>query len=170
MNHEPRTLLLGLALLAALGCRRAAPTDERPPEPLGRSEPATLAGEIEISAELANGVQGSVTIRAWRAGETGREGALPLLARSYELDDPDWIRGPGGLVRYFGLCDADRVGDPARKLPAELELEASLDPSGPGGVHALARARARNGAKDVVLEISANSDTAQPPAPRKKGG
>jgi hypothetical protein len=89
------------------------------------------------------------------------------------IGDPDWIQGENVLTRYFGLCDADRVGEPARGLPAEFEIEASFDPDGlhstregvvRGSIHA------RNGAKDVWIDVSRRTDTAQPPGSPKKGG
>ncbi|MBK7642190.1 MAG: hypothetical protein IPJ19_03945 [Planctomycetes bacterium] len=173
----PRTrhlALLGLAALAPLGCGGSqAPAPAPLADPANSREPATLAGKVELSAELTGERRGSVTIQAWGEGEAGRAGAEPYLSRIYAMDDPDWLPGDSTLAHYFGLCEADRVGDPARGLPGELEIEANFDPDGlPGtreGVER-GRARARNGATDIEITISPRSETAKPAVPRKQGG
>jgi hypothetical protein len=169
MNHEPRRCLLALAALALAGCERAP----RDPGTRGPSAPATIAGEIVLSGELASVRRGAVTLYAWRTGEAGREGAQPYLSRTYAIGDPDWSSGGGTLMRYFGLCDADRVGDPERILPGEFEIEACFDPDGLSATRegiVRGRARARNGAKDVTITVSPTTETALPPGTRKKGG
>jgi hypothetical protein len=70
---------------------------------------------------------------------------------------------------YFGLCEADRVGEPARGLPAEIEIEACYDPGQETGL-VRARVPARNGAKELVLTVAPQIQTAQPPGARKQGG
>lgn len=165
-------ILLSAALLLGSGCQRAA--DPRNAQaPAGKREPASLAGQIVLSGELGRARTGSVIVRVWPAGEPPVAGALPFLSRSYPLDDPDWSTCAGGRRRYFGLCDADRVGDPARVLPAELEIEACYDPDAPPGAGeglVRATARARNGAKDIQITVAPQVETAQPPGGRKQGG
>jgi hypothetical protein len=173
MTHETRFRILALAVLAGCGCQRAAETPDPAAPAATKSAPATLAGRIVLAGELAGARRGSVTVNAWRAGEAGRAGAQPFLSRSYEIGDPDWSPGEGLLTRYFGLCEADRVGDPARVLPDELEIEACFDPDGLLGTRegiVRGSAHARNGAKDVVVRVSPQTETAQPPGSRRKGG
>jgi len=171
MSLESRTCTVVLAALAGWACQRSGPADE--PGAALPHEPATLAGQIELAGELASARRGTLTLCAWGVGETGRKGAQPYLSRTYVIDDPDWTRGEGVLTRYFGLCDADRVGDPARGLPCELEIEASFDPDGlqitrEGVVRG--SAPARNGAKDVSIRVERTTETAQPQGSPKKGG
>jgi len=163
-----RISIPSLSLLVCCACGRA-----EQPQPTLPSEPATIAGRIQLSGELASARRGSVTVRAWREGDSGREGAQPVLARTYEIGDPDWSSDEGLSTHYFGLCDADRVGDAARGLPAELEIEACFDPDGLTSTRAgvvSASAHVRNGAKDVLITISPKIETAQPSGSRKKDG
>ncbi len=163
-----RISIPSLSLLVCCGCGHTEQPDLTLP-----SEAATIAGRIMLSGELSSARRGSVTVSAWREGEVGREGAQPVLSRTYEIGDPDWSSDEGLLKLYFGLCDADRVGDAARVLPAEFEIEATFDPDGllstREGV-VLGSAHVRNGAKDVLITISPKIETAQPPGNRKKGG
>ncbi len=168
MTQSTRIRSLALALLAGCGCGH-----DQPPAPAAPSAPATIAGQIVLSGALSSAGRGSVTVSAWRPGEAGRPDAQPLLSRTYAIGDPDWSLGEGELLRYFGLCDADRSGDPARALPAELELEACFDPDGLTSTRAglvTGSAHARNGAKDVLIRLAPKIETAQPPGSRKKGG
>jgi hypothetical protein len=169
MTRRSRTPLLALCLFACCGCQPSSATLE----PAAKGAPATIAGQLALAGELAGARRGTLTLSAWREGEAGRDGAQPYLSRTYEVDDPDWTESSGALVRYFGLCDADRVGDPARALPDELEIEACFDPDGvPGTREGVVRssAHARNGEKDVHISVSPKTETAQPQRSREKGG
>lgn len=161
---------LALVLFAACGCSGG---EEAASAPACAGVPATIAGQIELSGALAGARRGCVTVSAWRAGEAGREGAQPLLSRTYAIGDPDWCAGEGVLMRYFGLCDADRAGDPTRALPEMLEIEACFDPDGLVHTHeglVLGSALARNGANDVLIRLAPRIETAQPRGSPKKGG
>ena len=163
---------LALLLLGACGCSRKEP-DAPAPVTACAGAPATIAGQIELAGELASARRGCVTVSAWPPCEAGREGAQPLLSRTYAIGDPDWCAGDGVQMRYFGLCDADRTGDRARALPGELEIEACFDPDGLVSTHqgrVLGSALARNGANDVLIRLAPRIETAQPTGSRKKGG
>src|SRR5258707_15591271 len=97
-----------LARLAGGGWGRSERAVPAPP-----SAPATIAGQIVLSGALANVRRGFVTVSAWPAGAARRADGQPLLSRAYAIGDPDWSQADGVLMRYFGLCDADRAGDPA---------------------------------------------------------
>jgi len=158
---------LALALFAVCSC-----SGEEHAAPACAGAPATIAGQIELSGALANTRRGFVTVSAWRPGEAGRESAQPLLSRTYAIGDPDWCVGEGVLMRYFGLCDADRAGDLARDLPEVLEIEACFDPDGLVSTHeglVLGSALAHNGANDVLIRLAPRIETAQPRGSRKKG-
>ena len=166
--HPVRTL--ALLLCATCACRRAEPAA---PAPARTGAPATISGQIELEGDLAKARRGSVTVSAWCAGEAGREGTQPLLSRTYPIADPDWNAEDGVLVRYFGLCDADRAGDGSRALPADIEVEASFDPDGLPGTHeglVSGSSLTRNGANDVLIRLAPRIETAQPGGSRKKGG
>jgi hypothetical protein len=170
MTQTTRTSILTLAFLACAGCGR---TQEPVPAVVARSVPATFAGQIVLAGELANVHGGRVRVRAWRAGEVGRADAQPFFSRSYEIGDPDWSLVDGGLTRYFGLCDADRVGEDTRELPDEFEIEACFEPDGRDGAGKAAwrgSARARNGAQQVRITVAPKLEMAQPPGGRKQGG
>jgi hypothetical protein len=172
MTHAPRSSILLACLLGCCSCQRAAEPGQSA-APAVRSAPATLAGEITLAGELGKQGRGALTLEAWAGGLGSREGEQPLLMRTYVIGDPDWSECDGSLTRYFGLCDSDRVGDAARPLPDEFELEASFDPDGLQATRegiVRGSARARNGAKDVQIRVSPRNETAQQPESRKKGG
>jgi len=161
---------LALVFCAASSCGGA---EQAAPATACAGAPATIAGQIELSGALASARGGFVTVSAFGAGEAGREGAQPLLSRTYAIGDPDWSAGEGVLLRYFGLCDADRAGDRARALPEVLEIEACFDPDGLASTHdglVLGSALARNGANDVLIRLAPRIETAQPRGGRKRDG
>jgi len=163
-----RISIPSLGLLVCCACGRS-----EAPQPAQPCEPATIAGRIQLTGELASARRGTVTVSAWPEGDSAREGAQPLLSRSYEIGDPDWCSDEGLSTHYFGLCDADRVGDASRGLPAELEIEACFDPDGLLSTReglVSGSALAHNGAKDVLVTISPRIETAQPSRGRKKDG
>jgi hypothetical protein len=172
MTHTPRSSILLASLLGCCGCQRA--DDAVQPGPASvRSAPATLAGEIMLAGDLGKKGRGTLTLEAWADGVESREGLLPLLTRTYVIGDPDWTEREGTLTRYFGLCDSDRVGDAARLMPEEFEIEASFDPDGLQATRegiVRAAAHARNGAKDVQITVTPQTETAQQPGRRKKDG
>jgi hypothetical protein len=170
MIHTRRTSILTLAFLACAGCGRT-----QAPLPAGpaHSVSATFAGQIVLAGELAHARTGRVRVQAWRAGEAGRAGTQPFFSRSYVIGDPDWSIVEGELTRYFGLCDADRVGEDARELPEEFEIEASFEPEDATVAAKPAwrgSARARNGAQQVLITVAPKLEMAQPPGGRKQGG
>ncbi len=180
-----RNRLAPLALAALLACGRAE--DDTPAQPAqgstspgtgaaglaGIREPVHLRGRLVLSGTLALVEQGAVFVLAWNPADIGRPAALPLLARKYELDDPDWSRIGDARAHYFGLSDEDRVGDVQRPLPDVLELEGRFDPDGRLQGHRgapSATLSARNGDGDLQILLPSQTATAQPGSPRKKGG
>ena len=98
--------------------------------PTGPWVPASFAGSIVLANNLASNAAGAVFVNVYRAGDAGKAVAVPYLSRRYEIDDLDWTVREGASVRYFGLNDRDRVGDPKLSLPTELEIEASYSADG----------------------------------------
>lgn len=171
MTHSLRSCILALAALAG-GCERAqAPAPDA--GSLAKQAPVSIAGQIVLAGELARARRGCVVLRAWPAQADDHAGAQPLLLRSYEIGDPDWTEVEGELRRYFGLCDADRVGESTRALPEELEIEACFECYGPSGVDTLlvrGSTHARNGAQQLSITVAPRIEMAQPQSGRKKGG
>lgn len=171
------TAFLCLALAALGACSDPGETGPAPVASESGSsrpgEPARLAGRLLVTGLPAGEARGELQLSLWNATDLGRPGALPLLTRSYELDDPDWTRAGDVCSRYFGLDDAQRVGDPARPLREGLVLEARLGTdagaAGPGGTWSTTLG-VRNGESDLQLVLPTQTATAQPDPRRKQGG
>lgn len=136
-------------------------------------EPAELAGRLVVAGLPGGELRGAVQLSLWNASELGRASALPLLARSYDLRDPDWSRTADVRSRYFGLDDTLRVGDPGRGLSEGLVLEARLcieDESGARVSTCSATLAVRNGETDLQLVLPTTTATAQPGPLRQPGG